>query len=282
MTPLKSYLIATSLFVFVEAHASAKTDVVCTIMLDVPKEARASSLDNCLAALAPEDVNFVSLVIEKKVTRRLSPALRQAEKWKTELQESLTHRFPETPVQVAIESRGELKDVARVRLVLKEKDTRVASLEPPPVTLQTSPVSNSKLSSKSSTGEQKTVALDVGTQTFHKEAFYRLAGVSLSYARPLYGLVSAAGKLSLATLQSDRTKDLFAPSLALGTETSTQPVRFALWARAGVLLTADRQWEWIAALEPAVGVVAGPVRLTASYHFGNALQGPIFSVGGVF
>jgi hypothetical protein len=261
------------------ADSSSARDVECTIALNVPPEARASSLDNCLAAVDPSEVTFASVVVEARVVKRLAPAIRQAEKWKAELRRVLDERLPGIPIQESVETRGGLRDVARLRLVRKQRDTRVAALQPiPPGTGSASEVAFSPEPSAWDFG----ISLEGGLLKYRSEANYRAGGGSLWAGRRIGNRFRADAQMSLASLQSDDHKDLYNPSAATGFSVSLGPVALGLLGRVGAIVTAEGQWDLRGGAEPRVTLSFGRARVGAGYQLGGQLTGPLLTLGGEF
>lgn len=261
------------------ADLNPSRDVECTIALNVPPEARTSSLDNCLAAVEPSEVTFASLVVEARVVRKLAPAIRQAERWKTEVRRVLEERLSGIPIQESVETRGGLRDVARLRLVRKSRETRVAALQPMlPGTGAASEVSASPEPSAWDFG----IALEGGLMKYRSEATYRAGGGSLWAARRIGNRFRADAQMSLASLQSDDHKDLYNPSAATGFSVSLGPVALGLLGRVGAIVTAEGQWDLTGGAEPRVTLSLARARVGVGYQLGGLLTGPLVTLGGEF
>lgn len=261
------------------AESSPARDVECTIALNVPPEARASSLENCLAAVEASEVTFAALVVEARVVRRLAPAIRNAERWKADLRRVLDERFPGIPIQESVETRGGLRDVARLRLVRKPRETRVAALQPiPPAAGSASEVTASPEPRAWDFG----IALEGGLLKYRSEATYRAGGGSLWAGRRIGSRFRADAQMSLASLQSDDHKDLYHPSAATGFSVSLGPVALGLLGKVGAIVTAEGEWDITGGAEPRVTLSLGRARVGVGYQLGGQLTGPLVTLGGAF
>lgn len=272
-------VVAASLSQEVRADSTSARDVECTIALNVAAEARDSSLDNCLAAVDPSEVTFASLIVEARVVRRLAPAIRQAERWKADIRQVLDKRLPGIPVQESIETRGGLRDVARLRLVRKPRETRVAALQP--IVPGASSASEVVASPETSAWDFG-IALEGGLLKYRSAATYRAGGGSLWTSRRIGTRFRADAQMSLASLQSDAHKDLYVPGVATGFSVSIGPVALGLLGKVGVLLTSERQWDLTGAAEPRVTLSLERARLGVGYQLGGLLTGPLITLGGAF